>query len=619
MDVPLDALTPPPRTQDWLPPEAPIAMPVQDLWAAPSQLVGPAKPQASESDGWRFGMILLTVAMVFFPARAAYDVLSIGGFTVLDKITWVLFVMLFAWVAFAFVMGATGFCLMLTGGSDTLDADAGAGHVPSSRTAILMPIYNEAPQDVFARLEAIYASLEAQGGGGGFDIFVLSDTRQPALLAMEADQIVALRNRTGGRIFYRHRPENIGRKAGNIAEWVRRFGAAYENMVVLDADSLMEGAAIVALAAAMERNPAMGLIQTVPVIVNRTSLFARLQQFASRLYGPMLSEGLAWWSGSEGNYWGHNAIIRVRAFAQQAGLPRLPGRKPFGGEIMSHDFVEAALLRRAGWEVRMLPHLQGSYEECPPSLPDMIVRERRWCQGNLQHSIVIASRGLHWTSRLHLIRGVSSYLTAPLWLAFVIASTLQAMQRQGGENGQWDSASLRILSWVFLIGLAALVAPKAMSLALVLARPSERARWGDPGRLVLSFLLEAILSALIAPVLMFAQVQAFFDVLAGRDSGWVAQSRDGDSLSWRKAIRSHAGYTAVGLVLSAVAFFASPVTLLWLSPVIVGLLLAIPLSRLTANPTFGAWLRGKGLLTTPEERMPPPILARYLANLARES
>jgi membrane glycosyltransferase len=514
-------------------------------------------------------------------------------------------------------MAATGFCLMLTGGADTLEMDARPGHVLSSRTAVLMPIYNEAPADVFARLESMHASLHSKDPGA-FDIFVLSDTRQTALLAREADQIIALRDRTGGRIFYRHRPENTGRKAGNIAEWVRRFGGAYENMVVLDADSLMEGGAIIALAAAMERNPSLGLIQTVPVIVNRTSLFARLQQFASRLYGPMLSEGLAWWSGSEGNYWGHNAIIRVRAFAQQAGLPRLPGRKPFGGEIMSHDFVEAALLRRAGWEVRMLPHMQGSYEECPPSLPDMIVRERRWCQGNLQHSIVIASRGLHWTSRLHLIRGVSSYLTAPLWLAFVIASTLQAMQRQGGENGQWDSASLRILSWVFLIGVAALVAPKLMSLGLVLARPSERTRWGHPGRLALSFLLEVILSALIAPVLMFAQVQAFVDVLIGRDSGWAAQSRDGDSLSWREAVRSHRGHTAAGLVLGALAFFASPVILLWLSPVIAGLLLAIPLSRLTADAGFGAWMRGKGLLTTPEERTPPPILARYLANLARQ-
>jgi membrane glycosyltransferase len=601
--------------RDWLPPEAPIAMPVQDLWAAPADLVGPAKPQASESDGWRIGMIGLTVAMVFFPARAAFDVLSIGEFTLLDAITWVLFVMLFAWVAFAFVMAATGFCLMLTGGSDTLDFDDDddPAQAQTGRTAILMPIYNEAPEDVFARLEAIHASLEAHGGEA-FDFFVLSDTRQPALLLAESLQFQALLARTGGRFFYRHRPENIGRKAGNIAEWVRRFGAAYESMVVLDADSLMEGESIRHLAAAMARNPAMGLIQTVPVIVNRTSLFARLQQFANRLYGPMLSEGLAWWSGSEGNYWGHNAIVRVRAFAEQAGLPRLPGRKPFGGEIMSHDFVEAALLRRAGWEVRMIPHLQGTYEECPPSLPDMIVRERRWCQGNLQHSIVIASRGLHWTSRLHLIRGVSSYLTAPLWLAFVIASTLQAMQRQGGEA--WDSASVRILSWVFLIGLAALVAPKMMSLFLALARPSERAAWGNPWRLCASFLLEAILSALIAPVLMFAQVQAFLDVLIGRDSGWAAQSRDDHSLSWADATRAHKGHTLAGAALAVLAFFASPVTLLWLSPVIAGLLLAIPLSRLTANHDFGGWVKGKGLLSTPEERSPPPILARYLDNVA---
>jgi len=400
-------------------------MPVQDLWAAPTAVLPPQNevgPGAGrETDAWRVGMIALTVAMVFFPARAFYGVLNIGGMTFLDATTLVLFILLFAWLAFAFVQAATGFCLMVTGGARILEAElalpdaAVLAMMEAGRTALLMPIYNEDVAAVFARLQAVDQSL-AQAGAQTFDIFILSDTRDEGVKAQEGAAFQALRRRIspGRGLYYRSRVENIGRKAGNIADWVRTFGGAYETMVVLDADSLMEGEMLVRLAAAMARRPTLGLIQTVPLIVNRTSLFARVQQFASRLYGPMLSEGLAWWSGSEGNYWGHNAIIRTRAFAEQAGLPRLPGRKPFGGEILSHDFVEAALLRRGGWDVRMAPQLYGSFEECPPSLPDLIVRERRWCQGNLQHSIVIAARGLHWNSRLHMMRGVSAYLTTPV-------------------------------------------------------------------------------------------------------------------------------------------------------------------------------------------------------------
>ena len=71
----------------------------------------------------------------------------------------------------------------------------------------------------------------------------------------------------------------------------------------------------------MEDHPTVALIQTLPIIVNAKTLFARLQQFSGRLYGPLIAAGIAWWHGSEGNYWGHNAIIRVRAFA---GMPACP-------------------------------------------------------------------------------------------------------------------------------------------------------------------------------------------------------------------------------------------------------------------------------------------------------
>ena len=612
------------RTAPWLPPQAPLDMPTQNLWAEPTAVL-PLNAQdeggggGRETDAWRLGMVGLTIAMVFFPAQAFYDVLSIGGFTFLDSTTLVLFILLFAWLAFAFVQAATGFCLLVTGGARILEAELAApdaavlAMMEAGRCALLMPIYNEDVQAVFARLEAVDQSLAA-AGARTFDIFVLSDTRDKALKAEEQDAFQALRRRIapGRGLYYRNRVENIGRKAGNIADWVRTFGGAYETMVVLDADSLMEGEMLVRLAAAMARRPTLGLIQTVPLIVNRTSLFARVQQFASRLYGPMLSEGLAWWSGSEGNYWGHNAIIRTRAFAEQAGLPRLPGRKPFGGEILSHDFVEAALLRRGGWDVRMAPQLYGSFEECPPSLPDLIVRERRWCQGNLQHSIVIAARGLHWNSRLHMMRGVSAYLTAPLSLTFILSGALQTLIREQPGAGQWGVTSLRVASWVFSLGIGALIAPKVLSLCLVLIDGRQRRSWGDPAKLCLSFLLETVLTSLIAPILMLAEVQAFIDVLFGRDSGWVAQRREDGPLTWREAVRHHALHTLAGVAMATVSYLASPATLLWMAPVVVGLLAAAPISLVSSSPALGSWLRDRGVLLTPEERHPPDVLSRFI-------
>jgi membrane glycosyltransferase len=605
-------------------------MPIQDLWVAPTAVLAPQTQESAgagrETDAWRVGMVGLTVAMVFFPARAFYGVLSIGGFAFLDGVTLVLFVLLFAWLAFALVQAATGFCLMVTGGARILEAELAPpdarvlAAMEAGRTALLMPIYNEDVAAVFARLQAVDQSL-AEAGAQTFDIFVLSDTRDAAVQALERRAFEAFRQciSPGRGLYYRHRPENIGRKAGNIADWVRSFGGAYETMVVLDADSLMEGEMLVRLAAAMARRPTLGLIQTVPLIVNRISLFARVQQFASRLYGPMLSEGLAWWSGSEGNYWGHNAIIRTRAFAEQAGLPRLPGRKPFGGEILSHDFVEAALLRRGGWDVRMAPQLYGSFEECPPSLPDLIVRERRWCQGNLQHSIVIAARGLHWNSRLHMMRGVSAYMTAPLSLAFILAGAVQTLVREQAGAGQWGLPSLRVASWVFSLGIGALIAPKILSLWLVLIDGPQRRAWGNPSKLCVSFLLETVLTGLIAPILMLAEVQAFIDVLFGRDSGWAAQRRADGPLTLGEAVRHHRSHTIMGVAMAVIAYLASPATLVWMAPVVVGLLAAAPISLVSSSPALGAWLRDRGVLLTPEERHPPEVLKRFIGILGNRA
>ena len=306
-----------------------------------------------------------TILLTGVAAYQMYLVVTVNGPTFLQVIILILYIALFAWIAFSFLTMVIGFFLCVSGGSAALAIDHD-GSLPkvTTRCALLVPTYNETPHRVFARVQAIIELVEFTGQLAHFDFYILSDTTNPEIWIEEEKEFFRIQNCAsgGGQIFYRHRTNNEGRKAGNVAEWIRRFGGHYETMIVLDADSLMTGDTIVRLVHAMERHPRVGLIQTLPMIVNANTLFARLQQFAGRVYGPLVAYGISWWHGAEGNYWGHNAIIRVRAFADAAGLPTLRGRKPFGGPIMSHDFVEAAFMRRKGWAAHLAPGLSGSFE-----------------------------------------------------------------------------------------------------------------------------------------------------------------------------------------------------------------------------------------------------------------
>ena len=537
-----------------------------------------------------------------------------------------LFVVLFGWVSFSFVTNLTGFAFLLAGGHRRLEIDEHAPlNLPSSRTALLFPVHNEDPAHVTARLQAMYESLRELGARQSFDFFILSDTTRPDIWIAEEAAFLNLRASTHDheRIFYRHRPRNEGRKAGNIADWVKRFGGAYEYMIVLDADSLMNGETLVRLVDAVERRPQVGLIQTLPVIVNGSTPFARLQQFANRLYGPMLGFGLALWHGSESNYWGHNAILRTRAFAEHAGLPALAGRKPIGGEIMSHDFVEAALMRRGGWEIRIAPGLGGSYEESPPALSDYSIRDRRWCQGNLQHLGVLPARGLHPVSRIHLLTGIGAYVTAPLWLLFLLVGIVASLQAQfirpeyfpGGFAlfPNWPAQDPVRAAWVFAGTMALLFLPKPLAWLVMLVRSGHRRGFGGGGRSFASVLLETIVSGLMAPVMMIDQSVTVAAALSGRDVGWNVQRRDDGALPWAEVARVYAGHTIFGVLLALAAYVVSWSLFLWMTPVLAGLLLAIPLAALTANARLGRRLQRLGLLLVPEERHPPAILRRAAA------
>ena len=602
------------------PAEAPLAMPVQSLthftraerraWAAPALARTPWAARL-----FVFGGALL---MTLYATWQMYRVVEVGTVTLLEWVLVVLFVANFSWIAVAFTSGVLGFFWLIFKAPSL-------GPLPRElklRTAIVMPIYNEAPARVFAAVQAICEEVSATGLGDYFDYFFLSDTTDPDIWIAEERALLAMRQRLPeARLYYRHRRKNTSRKAGNIADFVTRWGGAYEHMVVLDADSLMTGDTIARLAAAMEADLDAGIIQTLPLIINRNTLFARVQQFAARIAGPVIAAGLSAWMGRDGNYWGHNAIIRTRAFADHCGLPNLRGKPPFGGHILSHDFVEAALIRRAGYAVYMLPTLSGSYEESPPSLIDLAARDRRWCQGNLQHLRVLPAKGLLLPSRQHFVTGIMGYLASPLWMAQLLVGIMLVLQASYIRPEYFTSDFSLFPAWprfdaeraldLFVVTMSVLIAPKLFGLLAALFDNKTRRASGGAIRLILSSLLEIALSALLAPIMMLIQSGSVVQILSGRDTGWNPQRRNDGSIPFNSIVRRHRAHMALGLLTLFAGWLISPSLVLWMSPTIAGLILAIPLSWASGQLWIGVALRRLGLLATPEETAPPPIVVRF--------
>ena len=597
-----------------LPPESPLPMPVQALNRRP----GPATlPPSSPPRMWLRRLLVIGGAIVLtgWAAREMDKVLGVNGLTPLEIVILVVFVLLFAWIALSLISSLCGFVALLARGGARLDGPVDPAALP--RTALLMPAYNESPGRIMAALAVMHAELTAAGAIGRYDMFILSDTTDPDAWIAEEAAFLSLRAHLGAaNIFYRRRARNTERKAGNISDWVRRWGGAYELFMILDADSVMTGDCVLRLTGALHRTPDAGLIQSLPVITGAETLFARVQQFAGRVYGPMIAQGIAWWHGADGNYWGHNAMIRTAAFAGAAGLPHLPGRKPFGGHVMSHDFVEAALMRRAGWAVHMMPALVGSYEECPPSLMDLAVRDRRWCQGNLQHIAVLPTRGLHYISRLHLLMGIGSYVTAPLWLLFLVLGIMISLQAAFTPPNYfpsgptlfpvWPAVDPVRSMWVFIGTMGVLLGPKLLAWFATMVH--ERRAFGGAARSMLGVLVETVVAGLLAPVTMLTQTASVLTILGGRDGGWAPQVREGGVVPFWNTVRRYLPHTLVGAALGLASWAVSLPLLLWMLPVVLGLALAAPLAWLTALLAPGRILRRIGILRTPEEAAPPPAL-----------
>jgi membrane glycosyltransferase len=578
-------------------------------------------------------VFLLTTLASWFMA----DLLWRGPSNYADLPVLVLFAILFANIATGFCTAVLGLYVINRGDSARITRSIEGeplSQLPLGSTAIIMPVFNEDPSRIFEGLRVIYRSLEETGRLDDFDFFILSDSNDPNRWIQEEVAWAELCKQLNGfgRIFYRKRRVAINKKSGNVADFLRRWGSSYRYMVVLDADSIMTGESIVQLVAMMERNPTVGILQTAPRIVNGITPFSRIQQFASRLYGPMFLSGLNYWHQGESNFWGHNAVIRVAPFMEHAALPELPGAEPFGGRILSHDFVEAALMRKAGWKVWLAYDIEGTFEEGPPTLIDSAKRDRRWCQGNLQHSWLLFARGFHPINRFHLLMGIMGYVGSPLWLLFMLICTLHRFNTVQHAADAADAGPHYTMIFdyavpmpealaLFILTMVLIFLPKVLSLGLVLKHGRSGA-YGGPFRLIISTVLEVIASALLAPINMMFHAKFVAYILLGQGVSWVTQQRKAsDDPDWREAIITHYGQTLFGLVWGASTYIIAPSFFWWLSPVLLGLVLSAPLSILLSRASLGRRTREIGLFLTPDETEPAKeltLLDRHLAECYKQ-
>ncbi len=599
-----------------LPAESPLAMPAQDFGVRKTLLKEPRRrgywvPRAAVF----FGSWLLTAAFAY----ELYQVLAYVQMTPIQFIFLILSTISFGWISFGSLSAAMGFLPLFAGETaDTIDVPKASGAL-TTRTALLFPVYHEDCARIAGTIAAMADELSAMGKARQFDVFVLSDTRGANEGAAEETAYAKLADALAGKmqVAYRRRIENTGRKAGNIKDWVERFGGAYEHFIILDGDSIMSGETVVRLALAMQKEPKAGLIQTVPRLIGGRTLLQRLQQYACNVYGPSVATGLASWHRDQGNYWGHNAIIRTRAFAGDAGLPELTGRKPFGGHILSHDFVEAILLQRGGWSVHMVPSIGGSFEGMPPGLIDVIVRDRRWAQGNLQHLALIPRAGLTAMGRVHLSMGAFAYLVSAIWALSLAVGLVLALQGQQIIPSYFQDNKTLFPIWpvidpgaamqLFLATMGVVLLPKLLGLILEIKRAAHaRELFGTP-RALGAVATETMFSMLLAPILMMTQTSGVIQILSGRDAGWTAQSRDGGGIDLRVAMRIHARHMMTGAGIALICWYVSPGLLIWMLPVVAGLLLAGPLNWMVAQPA-GPVLTA--LLATQEDLNPPPVLTK---------
>ena len=599
---------------------------LKNPFATPSPGVGPYRPRGSRPAWARaaalrrlvlLGLVLLQTAIATW---AMAEVLPYKGHEPLEIAVLSVFTILFMWISSGFWTALAGFGLLITG-RDRLSVTRASKELPDDvRTAVIMPICNEDVNRVFAGLRATCESLVATGRAANFEVFVLSDTGDADARVAETHAWLELQRAMAGRlgVHYRWRQHHIKRKSGNVADFCRRWGRDYKYMVVMDADSVMAGRCLVSLASLMEAHPGAGIIQTAPRAFGREALFARVQQFGTAAYGPLFTAGLHFWQLGESHYWGHNAILRVEPFMAHCALGRLPGDGAMSGEILSHDFVEAALMRRAGWGVWIAYDLPGSYEEVPPNLIDELARDRRWCLGNLMNLRLFRLEGVHPAHRAVFMIGVMAYLSAPLWFLSLALGTALLAQHTLVDPAYFTEPHQHFPKWpewhperaLALFGSTAVVLflPKILSGVLLAAR--EARAFGGALHAAASIVLETMLSALFAPIRMLFHTEFVIAGIAGLRIRWKSPPRADAPTDWSRAIRRHGVHTLIGLAWTAFVWRMEPRVLPWILPVAGALILSIPLSVYSSRVSLGRAAHRAGLFVTPEENAPPVEITR---------
>lgn len=590
----------------------------------------------------------LTAATSASGTMVMADIVIANGVAFASVSIAVLFAITFSHVAAAFWTAAVGFAIRRFAANPAqfvcplVEPDADA--LPL-RTAVVMPVYNEPTREVVARLGAVHASLAALPHAGRFEIHLLSDTTNAPIAQAELDAVerlnasiqlsasntllgapapsieseTAQRASQLGPVHYRRRTDTVDKKVGNLAEFCRTHGDRFDAMLVLDADSVMSGTTIHRLAGLMAANPKAGIIQALATPVNQSTLFARMMQFSARINAPMMCTGASFWQHSEGNYFGHNAIIRLAPFIEHCNLPTLSGSGPLSGPILSHDFVEAAFMRRAGYQVWDLPCGEGSFEELPSNVFDYARRDRRWCQGNLQHLRLLTEPGLHPVSRLHLLFGALAFIVSPLWLCLLAFGLGQLVNQALAGIPQLTPDQPLFTPWpvlrtdealaLFGLTIAMLLVPKALGLLDAILNRHTRATFGGAWRLIGSGLLEIVFSIMLAPVLMVYHALFVLLICAGGRVNWGSQPRGTREVGVREATSQHTAQLAVGVTVLAVVLGFVPGHLVWVAPSVTGLLLSVPLSVFSARASIGGWLKRHRWLSTPEELSEPRELA----------
>lgn len=587
-------------------------------------------PATHENRAWRvFAFFSVAVLLTGVVSVIFADLLWRTGWSPSRTVLLVLFIILFFLAAIGCTHGIFGFVLRRLGERSRITQlkDYRKQSIAGTSTALIFPIYNENVVRVLEGLRATYESLKKTGELERFDFFILSDSTNPDKWIEEERRWSELVRELGalGRIYYRRRISNEGKKSGNVRDFLNSWGRRYRYFVCFDADSVMRGELLVDLVKMMEAHPDVGLIQTVPGLINAESLFGRMQQFANRFYAPIFITGLNFWAQSFGNYWGHNAIIRTEPFMHYCDLPQLPGRKPFGGQILSHDFVEAALMLKENWQVWFAYDLEGSYEEAPQGLIENAQRDRRWCQGNLQHALLLLAKGLRGVSRVHLLLGIFGYLSGPLWLAFLLTFSWirwtdllseLTMLPVRGFFPYLDLSATAHAFFIFVICMTVIMLPKVLAL-VDLAFDSERRRtFGGLTRTTLSVVGETLFSTLHAPLQMLWHTRFVITISLGMGVSWGAQNRDADGTEWGYALRRHWGHVLVGVVWAGLVLWLDEITFWWFLPVLLGMVVSVPLSVLTSRSDWGRWAKKAGLFLVPEEVSPPQEIIALRVRLA---